>query len=36
MLISLLQLSAQAAHHEALQRQMALERERFGPGHLPH
>ncbi|KAK7486143.1 hypothetical protein BaRGS_00022609 [Batillaria attramentaria] len=30
------QLSAQA-HHEAIQRQLALERERFGAtGHLPH
>ncbi|KAL8585332.1 hypothetical protein ACOMHN_067022 [Nucella lapillus] len=30
------QLTAQAAHHEAIQRQLAMERERFGPGHLPH
>ncbi|CAG5128774.1 unnamed protein product, partial [Candidula unifasciata] len=31
------QLSAQAAAHEALQRHMAMERERYGSsGHLPH
>lgn len=29
----LLQLSAQAAQHEAIQRQLAMERERFG--HMP-
>ncbi|XP_060073172.1 arginine-glutamic acid dipeptide repeats protein-like isoform X3 [Ylistrum balloti] len=31
------QLSAQAAHQEAIQRQLAMDRERFGPGgHLHH
>lgn len=31
------QISAQAAHQEAMQRQLAMERERYGAaGHLPH
>lgn len=30
-------ISAQAAHQEAMQRQLAMERERYGAaGHLPH